>query len=131
MPTNKSEIDWQALKRCALHKGELHAVHRPHVNSDRPLWVRWKDVPQTLKDDGYDYMTPTQTQVVSRIRQKSAEQSNAMFATLLDKFRQYVNPDYTEGQSNRIHSYAMPTPIKPIRPACLIYPFFRSIGSTA
>ena len=94
--TDKCEIDWGGLKACALWKGELHPVGRPHVDSDRPLWVLWSDAPETYRK-GSDYITPRQKQALHTVREKSDVAAKAKLNALWKEFRSHVDRRYSKG----------------------------------
>lgn len=94
--TSKSQLDWNVLKTCARRQGELHRVGRPHVNSDRPLWIRWSNIPESFRT-GYDYITPKQTQILSQVQERSAAEAAAKLDALWKQFKLHVNPKYPKG----------------------------------
>ena len=94
--SDKRHLEWDVLEECARQQGELHPVGRPHVNSDRQLWIRWDDVPTTFRK-GYDYMTPRQIQLLSKVRAESVEDSKRKMGQLLTVFQKNVSPKFSQG----------------------------------
>lgn len=94
--TDKCELDWGVLKTCALRKGELHPVGHPHIDSDRPLWVLWSDVPETYRT-GFDYITPRQKQILHTVRERSAVAAKAKLNALWKQFQRHVHSHYSKG----------------------------------
>ena len=95
--SGKTQIDLKVWHQTALKNGELHPVGRPHVDSDRQLWIRWDDVPQTFKEN-YDYITPKQNQLLHTLREKSRQDAQTKMDKLLKEFRDHVRADYTKGE---------------------------------